>query len=319
MAIVRYYNDAPPDAQTLAMIEARGNTVEMVDRTSWDASTVPSNSSGPVNVPGYFYVPPEYRDPSNIPEVPLPVLEATSPNASPENVAAIQRNNTKMANYQNLVNLRQNALNAAYIPGAIERYLDAIGTVGASLKTVPGGTASASTTGAGSSTGPNPTGSYATITLQNATTGNANSFRVGNRFKVLVSGAVPGTTVMASSVHNGVSIGANSKMGVVDSYGNWSTEGVMGAGEVGEWTEVWTVGGVSKTVGFTVLPEGSAIPSGPSRDIPIDDSGLFGGGSATPSNSIMDWFSKEIVAGVPNWALVGAGLVGVMVLKGKGN
>lgn len=55
MAVIRYYSDSPPDAATLAMIEAAGNTVEYVDRNAGSGVSYPDSpyTSPGTSVPSY--------------------------------------------------------------------------------------------------------------------------------------------------------------------------------------------------------------------------------------------------------------------------
>jgi hypothetical protein len=94
----------------------------------------------------------------------------------------------------------------------------------------------------------------ASVTLTNLTRpGHDTDYRVGDSFALTIYGP-PNQTVGITATHNGETFG--STQGQTDSTGHWSSSGTMGGGEVGNWTEVWTVGPVqaTPTLNFTVSP-----------------------------------------------------------------
>ena len=146
------------------------------------------------------------------------------------------------------------------------------------------------------------------VAFSNLTTGNASVFRVGDSWRVSISGASPNQPVVVTGVQNGKS--STSQLGTTDANGSWSSTGTMDASTVGNWTESWTVGGVpAASLAFTVAAaSGASQPAGSAAPTPA---GAFDIGS------VASVFSGSAIGGIPNWALIAAGLGLVFVLGSK--
>lgn len=85
------------------------------------------------------------------------------------------------------------------------------------------------------------------------TTANPSAFEVGHAFSLLITGATPGQPVSMTGSFNGKSLNASY---VIDQGGRLQINGVMGSDVLGDWSETWSVGGVSRTFNFKVVPAG---------------------------------------------------------------
>lgn len=168
------------------------------------------------------------------------------------------------------------------------------------------------------------------MTINNVSGGSSSQFRVGDGYRVVISGA-PNQPVLVSGTKNNSSLG-NTQMGTTDSYGNFVMTGVMGAGDIGNWTEKWAVGG--QVVGQTSFSVVNAAPTAltPPVTAPavtstqVLNNQTQGGSQATANgtsgsnvSATESWFTQStLVSFIPNWAVVGAGgLVAFLMLKGK--
>jgi hypothetical protein len=99
-----------------------------------------------------------------------------------------------------------------------------------------------------------------TVQLTNTTRPGNPNFLVGDAFRLVINGP-PNQPVMASVTHNGVA--STTSYGSTDSTGARTPPltGTFAAGDVGAWTEVWTVGGIQATavLTFTVTPDSYTI------------------------------------------------------------
>lgn len=94
----------------------------------------------------------------------------------------------------------------------------------------------------------------ATVSLVNNTRpGHNTDFKVGDSWTLTINGP-PNQTVAVTATHNGNPSWGS--YGQTSSTGYWTLSGSMGTGEIGNWTEVWTVGPVqaTPTLVFTVSP-----------------------------------------------------------------
>jgi hypothetical protein len=92
-----------------------------------------------------------------------------------------------------------------------------------------------------------------TVSITNTTRGGSTTFYVGDSWRVDVTGA-PNQPVTVSANYNGTDLGTASE-GQTDGNGQFTLTGTMDSSVVGNWTEVWYVGGVaaSPTLSFTVI------------------------------------------------------------------
>ena len=95
-------------------------------------------------------------------------------------------------------------------------------------------------TGGGSS----PAVSGGRVSFATSGTGGSGSPYVGDTYQVSITGATPNSPVTVSG--NGPSGPYSATpMGTTDNNGNFSKAGSFGAGDVGNWSESWAVGGIS--------------------------------------------------------------------------
>jgi hypothetical protein len=89
------------------------------------------------------------------------------------------------------------------------------------------------------------------ISFQNLSSGNGSVLKVGDHWRITISGATPNAPVSVSGGMNGTS--ATNAMGSTDANGNFSLTGTISADEVGSWAEQWYVGSqLSGSIYFTV-------------------------------------------------------------------
>ncbi len=151
------------------------------------------------------------------------------------------------------------------------------------------------------------------LKFTNLTSGNASQLKVGDRWQIQITGAIPNGAVSVTGGQNGAH--DTTPMGNADASGNWSSNGQITADQIGSWTEAWTVGG--QPVGqfqFTVVPVMGSSSSSSSSSSP--------GSGSVVTGSFMDILSKSTTIGgasIPDWALVGAALVAgyFLFMRGK--
>jgi hypothetical protein len=90
-----------------------------------------------------------------------------------------------------------------------------------------------------------------TLQFTNLTGASNTALRVGDAWKIIITGA-PNQPVTMTGTFNGVPTGGT--MGSTDAGGTYSLSGAMGSGVVGTWIETWYVGGVAAIapLSFTV-------------------------------------------------------------------
>jgi hypothetical protein len=150
------------------------------------------------------------------------------------------------------------------------------------------------------------------LNFTNLTSGNASTLKVGDRWQIQITGAIPNGAVSVTGGQNGAH--DTTPMGNADANGNWTSNGQITAAQIGSWTEAWTVGG--QPVGqfqFTVVPvTGSSSPSSSSSP---------GSGGSVVTGSFMDILSKSTTIGgasIPDWALIGSAIVAAYFLFMRG-
>ena len=145
------------------------------------------------------------------------------------------------------------------------------------------------------------------LVFTNLTSGNAAVLKVGDRWQIVITGAARNAPVSVTGGQNGAH--DTTPMGSTDSNGAWKSNGQITADQVGSWVEAWTVGGQPVgTFSFTV-PGGT---SGSASTSPTGES---------VTGSFTDFLNKSVTVGgssIPDWALIGAGLVVVfLMMRGK--
>jgi hypothetical protein len=144
-------------------------------------------------------------------------------------------------------------------------------------------------------------------------------FQVGDSWLLSITGA-PSQPVLASANFNGQAYGTNTPMGSTDSTGKFSTSGTFSSAQVGNWSEVWTVGGVAAaSITFSVASSAAANTSAPTT---ANGSTSTGGGSATSSGACpVSFFSGESClggfVGTTTALVIGGVFLGLFLLGGR--
>jgi hypothetical protein len=122
----------------------------------------------------------------------------------------------------------------------------------------------------------------------------------GDPWTIKIQGAAPNSPVAVTGNSSPATFGTNitTPMGTTDSAGNWSISGAIDSSQIGKWFENWSVGGHSVgSFSFTVAATPVAAGDTPAAGTP----------AGTSDSSVSDWFSAEMISGIPNWALLAAG------------
>ncbi len=149
------------------------------------------------------------------------------------------------------------------------------------------------------------------LKFTNLTSGNASQLKVGDRWQIQITGAIPNGAVTVTGGQNGAH--DTTPMGNADSLGNWTSNGQITADQIGSWTEAWTVGG--QPVGqfaFTVAPANAPGSTPSTSTTPAT--------GQTVNGSFMDLLNKTTSIGgtsIPDWALVGGALVVLFLVMKK--
>lgn len=151
----------------------------------------------------------------------------------------------------------------------------------------------------------------ARLAFTNLTSGDNTNFKVGDRWEIVISGAAPNAPVSM----NGGKDGANSlfPMGNTDASGTFRTNGQMGQGEIGSWSEAWRVNNqIVSSFSFRVSPSGSVTNT---------TAGNTGGGQTVKTTpSVFDTLpGGSIQIGgndIPVLALGAAAIVAFFLFKG---
>ncbi len=141
----------------------------------------------------------------------------------------------------------------------------------------------------------------------------------GDTWQIRIQGGRPSSVVSVTGTQNGVTNTNN--MGTTDQNGNWSTSGTIDNSSVGNWFEVWYVGGqmAASPFQFTVASPNSPASTGGTNTPPPSGNTTppLTGGTTTPPPSSSS--STGMIMGIPeNYVLMGAGaLVLLMVMGGR--
>lgn len=229
-----YYSDSPPDAKTLAMLAARGEAVEYIERPE------PSNSGSPPDAPTYDYNFPDTLEDCGFMDTEC-VMRRVAAVSAYQSGYSVQNAEYYLA--QGLRDweankVRYEALGLPVPPKpTLEFYLRA-------------NAGSDYTPPAPSSPAPAAT-SQPRLTFTNLTGGNPAELRPGDRWKVEITGAPPNAAVSVTGGKDGAR--DTTGMGNTDSAGNFTLTGTITADLVGAWSETWTAGGINAgSVSFLV-------------------------------------------------------------------
>jgi hypothetical protein len=156
--------------------------------------------------------------------------------------------------------------------------------------------------------GPSPSGGRVNFTTSRGT----NAAQVGDAWQVAITGAAPNSPVTVSGTMPGSSF-AGTAMGTTDSNGNFSKSGTFGTGDMGSWSEQWSVGGLgSGGFSFSVAPVVQLAPptttnGGGTATVPPPAGTLPASTSTTPAFSI---------SSIPWWGWLAGGGVVLLAVKG---
>lgn len=134
-----------------------------------------------------------------------------------------------------------------------------------------------------------------TVSLANLTHPNLSpNFAVGDSFKIMIQGA-PNQAVNLAQTANGTT--SSSYMGSTDAYGNFTSTGVEQTGNIGTYTQVWSVGGVQagSALSFVVgqLGAGGAVTTTEIGQTP--DGHLEGVSSLSITNGVVSTYSATLL------------------------
>lgn len=147
------------------------------------------------------------------------------------------------------------------------------------------------------------------------------SFNVGDPWQITISGP-PNSQVAVSGTQNGASVGTATPMGTIGSGGTLVLTGTMGAPQVGNWTESWTVGGQNAgSISFSVAAPSGSSGGGGSTGNPLAGGSSSNGssGGSSPSTDPFAFLTNTVTIGgiaIPIWAL-GGGAIAALWLMGR--
>jgi hypothetical protein len=153
------------------------------------------------------------------------------------------------------------------------------------------------------------------VTLSNQTNP-GQPFQVGDSWILNITGA-PNQSVVASANFNGSSYANNTPFGSTDSTGKFSTTGTFTSSQVGNWSEVWSVGGVpAASITFSVVANSGPSTVPPATTAPAGSTTTAGATGACP----VSFFSGESclggMVGSTTALVIGGVLVGLFLLGG---
>ncbi len=141
----------------------------------------------------------------------------------------------------------------------------------------------------------------------------------GDTWQITISGAAPNAPISVVGGMNGAM--NNTPSGTTDANGNYTANGTIDSSSIGSWYEAWTVGGAGiGTITFTVAAA-PATPNSASTTGSTTTGGSTTGGTTTggtTTSTTDNWFTDQMISGVPNWALVAAAAaVAMFAFRGK--
>ena len=168
-----------------------------------------------------------------------------------------------------------------------------------------------------------PPPSSSPASLKFVTSRGGNTLYPGDTWEITITGAGPHAAVAVVGGQNGAM--NNTPTGTTDQAGNFSLSGTIDSSQIGSWYEAWTVGGTGiGTITFTVAAtplqqsggtqsggtqsggtQSGGTQSGGTQSGGTQSGGSQSGGTQTPATS-GNWFTDQMISGVPNWALVAA-------------
>ena len=311
-AAINYCRANPPDAATVAIITGRGDSVNLIDCPS----SVPE--VGP-QTPTFTPLAPVYQPPTGIEDCAALGL------ATSAGIACVQRNTQRAIGAENAQLAADAAFNVArclanngggWVPSGmavtdwcqqtygnpnVPAYQQPVAQLPVAI-------------------GRDPAMQYhPTLKFENLTSGDTSNLKVGDAWRVSISGGPPNASVVVSGGMNGAV--ADTPMGTTDANGTFVKQGIVTADAVGMWLESWKTGGiVAGSFGFRVVaPSVQAPPPPPPATppttkqppvvIPPPPAGGF------DFSVITTLLTESSFFGIPNWVWL-AGGVGVLVYFG---
>lgn len=132
----------------------------------------------------------------------------------------------------------------------------------------------------------------------------------GDTWTISISGATPNAPIAVVGGKNGAM--NTTPTGTTDNWGNFSLSGTIDSSAIGSWYEGWTVNGIGiSSFSFTVQAAPATSVTTPVSTTPVSTTPISTttGSTTTPATTTAttaNWFTNEMIAGVPNWALVAA-------------
>lgn len=305
-----YCRSNPPDANTIALIQAAGGTVNLIDCAYSTGTRNPGAPSGPVLNPAAAGPQPVQA------VIPPPQYEDCNPNliGPAGSTACAARNLQRQRAWEQQVGQSQSDFNRAEcIWNGVQNGQDLTSYCSTIYPVGYAGSGSPVTVPIpmipNSPAAPGPGAPAASSYSPSIRFSGGSAIKVGDSWTIAITGAQPNAPVLA------VVSGPKNfpyQAGVTDQSGNFTLTGTATPDQVGDWSEVWSAGGQTVgTVRFTVLaPAGSSSPA----------AGSSSSGAVAPVSSldVGAVLSESSFFGIPNWALAVVA-VGAVFFVGGGH
>lgn len=346
-AVLRYCRGKEPDAATRAIIEGRGDTIEVVDCTPTGTVAPPVDNFTPEYITGVTSSSPY----GTVTEGYNPTQFATQMTAA--QVAAMIGGTVVQSNWQGFsfsddqyhIAWNGGVFNAGLVAQMIDRYglaytkarLAEEAKFGQGVDYIGGGvvtptqlTAQSQVVFAGNAGSQSASGAGGSLVFRNTSGGSNNLLVVGQGWKVEIVGA-PGQDVMLMGGKNGQELQYNA--GKTDASGRFTLSGTATADQVGTWREKWFVG--TKEVGsvtFQIVPASTSgggggggahdthTPAGGGGGFMESISSLFGGGGSGGGGTAMSVSTGGAslsLGGMSPLLLAGIAVGAFFLLKGR--
>lgn len=156
---------------------------------------------------------------------------------------------------------------------------------------------------------PSPSALYSPrVTFQSSRGGNI--LYPGDTWTISIAGGAPSSQVVVKGGKNGAQ--DSNSMGVTDAAGNFQLSGALTAGEIGSWSEAWSVGGApAGSFSFVVQPTPSQQTTAP----PVSD--MNATGPAPTNNSTQPGPTGGFsLSDIPTWGWLAVGAGVLFMMKG---
>ena len=312
-----YCRSNPPDAATVAILAARGESVNLIDCVSGGPPS-PQTSPGPsVSAPSVFTMqPPVYQPPTGIQDC-VALGLATSAGQ-----ACVQRNTQRSIDAEDAFLKAKNDFQTqlcisnrggGWVPTGVDIATWCAGQYGGGA-TAPGGGDGSTSAGGGSTEG---TVQYQPMTsFKNLSSGDASNFKVGDAWQLTISGAPPNAQVVVSGGANGVV--ATTPMGTTDANGSFAMQGTITADQVGMWIENWKSGGLNAgAFSFSVAAPAAPPSTGGGKQLAVTPPPVVPPMTGFDLSAVTTLLTNASFFGIPNWVLILGGVGAVVLLGGK--